>query len=360
MFRMRKMFTQKDKLLQRGRIDDNDLSFLKGNPLYVEPAPLGGNGYINPHVTRAYYVDGLQTSIFHIKPVYYEALDGAWRPLEEITVQHGNRNIIIEKWWKTTPRYIDWLSKRCNLIGGKLEILSQIPNLFRESFTYARMGHVGLTSSEFFPDASPETTTVDGWARNKNATTWSNALDGTNGTQDASDSESGTNRPLSRKTTASDWTVSPAFYLFDTSSIADTDTIDSATFNIFSFADSPNDPDTVTQHLVAGTPASNTAIVGADFDNYGSTSFGNRLASTMTSLQYYATTLNASGLSAIDATGVSKFSMIDDLILTPTDPTGDNWKNIYMSEFTGTSRDPKLVVQHSAAGAAFTPRVLFY
>jgi hypothetical protein len=93
--------------------------------------------------------------VFHVKPIYYEALDGSWRPMAEVCTHHGNRRIVLapHAWGMIHPRFLQWLMKRQRLLGSALEFDGGV--LAPERLEFA----LTLTA---YPDASPETTTMDG------------------------------------------------------------------------------------------------------------------------------------------------------------------------------------------------------
>ncbi len=112
-------------------IDINDLRHIQerfGEVVgWLPGAVTKETGKINPQATMTMLANGKLATVFHVKPVYYETPTGAWRPLSEVTTHHGNKKIILnENWWQIHPRYLNWLDKRCKLIGGELLIPSLI------------------------------------------------------------------------------------------------------------------------------------------------------------------------------------------------------------------------------------------
>ena len=71
---------------------------------------------------------------------------------------------------------------------------------------------------------------------------------------------------------------------------------------------------------------------------------------------YNPFTLNASGLTAISKTGITKLGLAEGHDILENDPgTGNNSLNalgFYMADQTGTANDPNLVVEHDSGVSA--------
>lgn len=150
--------------------------------------------------------------------------------------------------------------------------------------------------------------------------------------------------------------IDRAFFPFDTSAIADTDTIDSATFSVWNNKDASNSVtgDNYSWNIYGQSQASDTTLAVADYDTYDTTEFStakNTATFVAGATGYYNYTLNASGLAAISKTSYSKFALINtnDYRLGNTAPTQPQNLYVFFSESAGTTNDPKLVVVHSAA-----------
>lgn len=352
--------------------DVNDLEIAskkRGDIIGWLPDVRGERGKINPHLTRFVTKDGGAVDVFHVKPVYYETIHGAWRPLSEVTHYHGNHEIVFnESWWNVHPRYMSWLQKRAALINGKVIIPTSIPSPFVESLQYARAGHVGLTTLTAYPDPHPESTTVDGWAWNDGMpAVWSTVHDASTAT--------GTNdnatilAPLVQTSTGSNTKgILRPFILWDTSAIS-TDTVDSATIDLW--MNTANRLDNITTGSSSWNIgkctglASNTAVASGDFDaidNYTGVSDDCSTAKSYATIgaaldQYQTYTLNATGIAHINKSGVSSFAWrehtYDMLDVDPADGgSNTNRQDCASADYSGTGRDPKLVVEHSAGGGA--------
>lgn len=204
------------------------------------------------------------------------------------------------------------------------------------------------TVTTVYPDPDPETTTVDGRVRNSGATyaTVHDAADGS--AADPTSSVLSWHHSFITGT----YYIDRSFFLFDTSTIPDGDTIDSAIFSWYHTATVPTYPDADSTDVVSSTPATNTNLVVGDFDQLGTTSFATKLDSSIANSAYNNWTLNASGLSNISKTGVSKFGTRHLQDLNSTAPTGENQTEWLYAENAGTGSDPKLAVTHTAAAGA--------
>ena len=123
-----------------------------------------------------------------------------------------------------------------------------------------------------------------------------------------------------------------------------------------------NDGGTSEDHyicLVGGAPASNTAIVAGDYDGMTALNSPTEFVTRSIDVNNFATadtaynnvfTLNAAGRSYISLDGVTKFMFrgsfdIDDSAAS----TSNNEIYARAADYTGTSKDPKLVVTHAIA-----------
>ena len=142
-------------------------------------------------------------------------------------------------------------------------------------------GKVGHTTSTFYPDSDPESTTVDGTVYRRNVTeSWATIHDNANGTN-ADDASTGSfgdalDVRVEAKTSGStgDWFgVSRAIILFDTSPINSTDNISSATISLYScqFGEFDSLNANPESNIYAASPASTTALAVGDYDSFSTT-----------------------------------------------------------------------------------------
>lgn len=220
--------------------------------------------------------------------------------------------------------------------------------------------HAYYTTSTFYPDPDPESTTVDGsvaqdYGAEGNGQTWATIRGAAgNDHQDAS-----TNREIFQ--TAADnsgnkWlSMYRGVFLFDTSSIGDTDTKDSGTFSINGTTTGYLDNFNQSVVLTNSAPDSNTDLVNGDYNNDMATEYNSaRLDVTSWNQSGYNDwTLNATALTAISATGVSKLGTRGSGDFDNAEPTwaASTTARVFgnYADLAGTTSDPKLVIVHTAA-----------
>ena len=234
-------------------------------------------------------------------------------------------------------------------------------------------GTIGSTTSTFFPDADTEISSVDGATGrggvDEDISTITAGAGAGSQFQDSGAFIWGAR--IRGSATTDQWQIlNRGIYLFLTSSIPDTDNINSATLSLMpsslnngmsgeSFSNSQ-------LKIVSSNPASDTAIVEADYNTVGSTEFGaSQNQADMTVDVYEDIVLNASGLANISKTGVSKFATRSgwDLNNTIEDLTWGSGASqqiqVRGAETAGTTQDPKLVVVHSDATRKLQPAFRF-
>jgi hypothetical protein len=202
-----------------------------------------------------------------------------------------------------------------------------------------------------YPDANPETTTVDGYALRGGVNETFTTIRGGAGTQ-AGDSDTSVIVPgLTATSTTNQYsTLRRAFILFDTSSLTSAAIISGAVLSVYGGGLKTTGLGTPDLHVGSSTPASNTALVSADYSQRGTTSFGSISNASFSTSAYNDITLNASGIAAINKTGVSKFSL--QLSWDINNSFTGSWASSAESEFsivmsdTGSNK-PKLVITYT-------------
>lgn len=116
--------------------------------------------------------------------------------------------------------------------------------------------------------------------------------------------------------------IGRSFFSFDTSSIPDTATITSAVFSFVATSKINTFSSNPAIHLASSTQTNANTLYPEDFIAIGSTSFGSIEYSDIVadSTTYNNISLNATGLSAISKTGVTKFSIQSSWDITSTGP----------------------------------------
>ncbi len=212
-------------------------------------------------------------------------------------------------------------------------------------------------SATFYPDANPETSSVDGDVRRfyDDGESWAGIRSGA-GT--AHDDSSATCYASFFITNGTAWRqVVRSIFLFDTSSLEDSAVISAATLSLYGssrYRDYAWDCNT---SIYPSTPASNNDLVNADYSqcggdtptSYSDTDIG---YSGWNTSGYNDWPLNAAGLAAISKTGVTKFStrsVADAENSEPYKPVGSNSMSLmsYTAE-QGEGYQPKLVVTYTS------------
>jgi hypothetical protein len=153
-----------------------------------------------------------------------------------------------------------------------------------------------------------------------------------------------------------------SFFLFDTSSIGAGYAIDAATLSLYGYNKSNAGVFGWGAQIYGSNPASNTALVSADYAAVSRVPFSDAISYAAFDVNGYNDwTLNSSGLAAIDPEGISKFSSQSVADASDTEPTwsvnGTSESRCFAADELGTSRDPKLVVTFSSSDT-FRPIVV--
>ena len=289
---------------------------------------------------------------------------GRWDGLE-----HWQSEFQIGAKWGNVIRY-RWQEVRKAINQTVLRSILDYPPIYTKD---GRLLHPvgGATTSLFYPDPSPESTTVDGTAyayASGAGATWaaSRAASGYGSQDDSAVDDMG--RLTSSSTTDRYHGFHRQFLLFDTSALGDGDTIDSGTVTLTSDVTAIDDfgDDTVLTNTGSG-PASNTAIVKDDYQTMVGAieQASNRIdvGAFVNSTHVY--TLNAAGIATVTAArgagtaGITKFGgrlSCDQDNSAPTwTSSGQSTPRYYAAETADTSSDPKLTVLHTSP---FTPQAI--
>ena len=218
-------------------------------------------------------------------------------------------------------------------------------------------------TSTFYPDADPETNTVDGYIENFNAS-WATCHGQATGW--LSYPSSATIRAMTGQGGGGSYQIRRSFALFDIAAIG-TDPVSSTIFSpyLISTINGDNDGyDFVT--VVQSSPASDINLITADYDQCGSIhnptegiATEDRLDITgLSTEQYYDFPFDAAGLgwvtTARDGDGIVRLGMrAGHDALDHQYAGGLGTYNRYTcssADEAGTSQDPKLVVVHALAG----------
>jgi RHS repeat-associated protein len=208
------------------------------------------------------------------------------------------------------------------------------------------------TTSTFYPNANPETSSVDGSAqrRNNSGESWSAVTTGA-GTAADDTGDPDADFYAQAYTSSGQWLrLFRGFFLFDTSAIDDTETVVAATTSLRGTSKQDDGGNTPNLNIYSSSPSSNTAIAAGDYASVGSTAFSSAISySSWSTSGYNDFVLNGSGLAAVDKGGVTKFSTRNaNYDVAGSGPTWGSSQEMSLysnyAEASGTSTDPKLVV----------------
>jgi hypothetical protein len=190
----------------------------------------------------------------------------------------------------------------------------------------------------FYPDANPETNTVDGRTRNSGATysTVRNASDG-NQVDDASGSLA-----LWHGITGGVYYIDRMAFLFDTSIVND-GTVPSGTFTFYCTGIGNADSDTLV--IVASNPLVNASLGTPDYSTFGSSSFG---SIAFSSLSENATNQIAlTDTSCVNTSSVTKIGLRARNDIVSSQPSGITYVDrICFADCGGTQR-PSLILNYT-------------
>jgi len=207
-----------------------------------------------------------------------------------------------------------------------------------------------MATTVFYPDANPESTSVDGRVGRANGINETFGVIRAGAGLFAEDSATVTDLVLLTSTTTSNQYsgLIRSIILFDTSSIPDSDVISAAILEIYVVL-KDNTLGNLSFVVVASTPASNTALVAADYAQTGTTALSNTLAVNSVSTSAYNTwTLNATGLAAISKTSITKLALV---LENDRSNSAPSWVSGVTTKINGHFADaankPKLTVTHA-------------
>lgn len=214
---------------------------------------------------------------------------------------------------------------------------------------------IGNTTSTFYPSLDGRTT------RGGTQETWAQLHDGAGTGSATTDNPNEDGMVESFDNGTTEWfSMNRNVYIFDTSALGDTDSISAATLSYYCVSKDAvggGFASFATGVTGANGIASDTALANADYqaiETNNTTDFATRIVyASWTTSAYNDYALNASGISNISKTGNSRFSHrngadIDDSpYAIPASGDVYNRINVSTSEQSGTTQDPKLVVEHT-------------
>ncbi len=213
--------------------------------------------------------------------------------------------------------------------------------------------NLGFDTLTVYPDASSGGDSCDGvaiWGIYK-------ARDDTFANMIGASSADGTNKMATEQqclyvqttTTTDNYGVNyRGFFSFKTSALGAGATISDAVLSLYctSKGNALGSPDV---HICASTQTDANNIVVGDYSRLGTTSFSNISYASLSTSAYNDFTLNASGISNISKTGVSKFGTKSNWDITGTPPewSSDKLASVTIYYADNGSNKPKLVITYT-------------
>ena len=277
---------------------------------------------------------------------------------------------IIRTWEDPITKEIKTRKLREDPLAATQSTLAHTIKVSSKDGTNIVKGSFGNTTSTFYPDAGigGGNVTMDAQVGNISNYNPGTAWADIRSTVQASPDVNGTAATIEMtniqsSTVASTWRgLYRGFANFDSSSIPDTDTIDTATLSFYGTAKSDDLAITPNVDIYTQNTASNNDIVSADFTTF---TFTSQTGSPITYANWSTTgyndfTFNATGRGNISKTGVSKFGTAnagyDAANSAPTWGSGlISGVTASSADVAGTTQDPKLVVVHSSEAAGGGP-----
>ncbi len=152
-------------------------------------------------------------------------------------------------------------------------------------------------------------------------------------------------------------TITRSMFLFDTSSLGAV-TISLSVFSLCGNGKAADNADNTSLKIVDCTPASNTTITTADYDQFGTTIYGSLDFSSWNSTDGKYNDITISN-TIINKSGITKIGTRTGLDISNTEPAANSTDNEIETYFSDNlSNDPKLVVTY--ATSSFIPRTMWF
>lgn len=218
-------------------------------------------------------------------------------------------------------------------------------------YSYHKAPQEFIATADFNPDANPESTSVDGYVSRENIDeTFVNQRTG--GGNQASDSNTYLYQHFRYSgTSGQNYYIRRIICLFDTSSLGSGVTITATDFKLYGIAAVSEGIDAESFDICSSNPANNTGLATGDYDynDFGTTSFGNKTMATFNASGINTIALNASGIANISKTGISKFGTRDHRDLSNSAGTWGSFDRTHfnISSADNGSNEPTLTVTYS-------------
>lgn len=234
----------------------------------------------------------------------------------------------------------------------------------KAAFDVAKYPFAVMDSDTFYPDANPESGSVDGSVARASVNEAFATIAGGAGTLYYDSSGILTTPSINASTTSNQYAghYYPVF-VYDTSTIGAGGSVSAGTFSVAASAKGDNYSPLYASGIVpvATTTASNTALAAADYEDMrGKTKLATAITSAawdVTGTAYNDFTLNASGLANINVASTSKFALPFEKVVDNIAPTWGNSKGAYTNTLHAEngSYKPKLVLTYTPGGGGSGP-----
>ena len=220
-------------------------------------------------------------------------------------------------------------------------------------------GRLAATVTTVTPDPHPETNTCDGrLIQNPAQQVWSTFYAIADSVF-AIDNDSRASSNLTAGSTTDYWINAEHMIAMYLTTAVGTDVVSAGKQSLFFYVtDGINDLSATMSIGGANSFASNTSLSTGDWDAQTLTRYfdDETFADIITGgAAYYEFTMNAAGLSGVNGSGVSAYSMMTDAWMDDAEPTwgsGDSSRvTFWLAEDTGDTRQPELELTHEAAAA---------
>ncbi|MBN1692598.1 MAG: hypothetical protein JW845_03485 [Dehalococcoidales bacterium] len=207
-------------------------------------------------------------------------------------------------------------------------------------------------SMTFYPDASPESSSVDGIVGETTKQSFASLVaDVGDGSNDSI--ESYYICSLAADTVSNIWyNIFRGIFLFDTSGLPDNASITGATLSIYGYSKFDTVGWLPDINIYSSNPASNTTLVNGDYDSLGTVAFATAIGyNDWNTSGYNDFAFNSDGLNAISKTGISKFGTrnanYEVAGSPPTWASGQYYAMMGRFAESGEGYKPKLVVTYN-------------
>jgi hypothetical protein len=213
-----------------------------------------------------------------------------------------------------------------------------------------------MTTTAFYSDPHPETTTVDGYVGRDGVNEVWASIHGGSGNAGADGTGTLLVNLIARSAPDTNkWaSLFRGIVLFDTSGIGSDNTPSAATLNVY--VTGITDTFGLSLDVVGVSPAANTSLSSGDYGEFDTTLLGTIAISSLVNNAYNAITLNGAGLAAIATTGITKLGLVLSADRTNTEPTwsggGGTILTFRSADHTGTGSDPYLEVTYAQNAAS--------